>query len=106
MLSEGEMLSVKIRAFDPATDSEPHYKAYSVPYMKQMRVLEVLTYLSNSSESIAFRYSCSNRKCGTCGVVVNGVPKLACWEPVEKEMVIEPLANFPVIKDLVIDRSG
>jgi succinate dehydrogenase/fumarate reductase iron-sulfur protein len=41
-----------------------------------------------------------------CGVNVNGKPVLACWEEATPSMVIEPLANMPVIRDLTVDRSA
>jgi succinate dehydrogenase/fumarate reductase iron-sulfur protein len=40
-----------------------------------------------------------------CGVNVNGKPALACWEEATPSMVIEPLSNMPVIRDLTVDRS-
>ena len=41
-----------------------------------------------------------------CGVNVNGKPVLACWEEATPSMVIEPLGNMPVIRDLTVDRSA
>jgi succinate dehydrogenase/fumarate reductase iron-sulfur protein len=43
--------------------------------------------------------------CGTCAVRMNGREVLACWEAAEPSMVIEPLRNLPVIRDLVVDRA-
>jgi len=43
--------------------------------------------------------------CGTCAVRMNGREVLACWEAVEPDMIIEPLRNLPVIRDLVVDRT-
>jgi succinate dehydrogenase/fumarate reductase iron-sulfur protein len=37
---------------------------------------------------------------------MNGREVLACWEAVEPTMTIEPLRNLPVIRDLVVDRTG
>jgi fumarate reductase iron-sulfur subunit len=45
--------------------------------------------------------------CGSCGMMVNGTPKLTCAaflrDYYPKEIVVEPLSNFPVIRDLVVD---
>jgi succinate dehydrogenase/fumarate reductase iron-sulfur protein len=41
-----------------------------------------------------------------CGVNVNGKPVLACWEAAQPSMVIEPLSNMPVIRDLAVDRGA
>jgi succinate dehydrogenase/fumarate reductase iron-sulfur protein len=72
-----------------------------------MRVLEALDYIQEDvGDSIAYQWFCSVKKCGMCGVMVNGRQTLACWEPAQAEMVIEPLTSFPLIRDLVIDRDS
>jgi succinate dehydrogenase/fumarate reductase iron-sulfur protein len=72
-----------------------------------MRILGVLNYIrENLDSSLAYRYSCRYKRCGACAIMVNGEPKLACYESAEEKMVIEPLANFPVIRDLVVDRGS
>ncbi|MGB8181717.1 MAG: 2Fe-2S iron-sulfur cluster-binding protein [Stellaceae bacterium] len=106
-LKEGDSVSARIFRFDPESDAAPRFEIYRVPYTKWMRVLEVLTYVSEEiGGDLAHRWFCANRMCGTCAVRVNGREVLACWEPVEPEMTIEPLRNAPVVRDLVIDRSG
>jgi len=56
---------------------------------------------------LTFRHSCRMGICGSCGVNVNGKPMLACYTQVlhldTDSLVIEPLANMSVIKDLVVD---
>lgn len=100
-----ESISVRIRRFDPTVNQAPRYEEYTVPYANQMRIMDVLEHLTEvKGVNIAYRSSCGIKKCGTCGVSVNGVPKLACFEAAEDGMTIEPLPNFPVLKDLVIDR--
>lgn len=106
-LQEGDSVNARIFRFDPASDSAPRFETYRVPYTKWMRVLEVLTYVSEElAGDLAHRWFCANRMCGTCAVRVNGREVLACWEPVEPEMTIEPLRNAPVVRDLVIDRTA
>lgn len=105
-LCPGEVLHVKVFRFDPSRDAEPRYESYQVPYTPAMRVLDVLEHLNEELEAdIAYRWYCSVKKCGTCAMLVNGQPKLACWEPAERTMTIEPLRNLPVIRDLVTDRA-
>ena len=59
---------------------------------------------------LAWEHSCLQKKCGACAMVIDGVPRLACdtrLSELKKEMVtIEPLRKFPVIEDLVVDRSS
>lgn len=105
-LKEGDSVTARIFRFDPASDAAPRFETYRVPYTKWMRVLEVLTYISEElGGDLAHRWFCANRMCGTCAVRVNDREVLACWEPVEPEMTIEPLRNAPVLRDLAIDRS-
>lgn len=97
----------RIFRYDPSKDESPRYKTYEVPFKEKMRILDILVYIAeNLDSSLAFRYSCSTARCGTCGVLVNCEPKMACWDPAEKFMIIEPLPYFPIIRDLVIDRSN
>lgn len=105
-IEEGEMISVSIRRFDPAHDAEPRVETFSVPYAREMRILGAIEYIVEElGEDIAHEWFCGVMKCGACGVHVNGRPALGCWEPVEREMLIEPMPNFPVVRDLVVDRS-
>jgi len=99
-----ERVKVKIFRYDPSEDKSPRYETYEVPHEKDMRILDVLMFVQeNLANSLAFRYSCRRRRCGTCSVMVNGRPVLACMEGVEPEMTIEPLPNLPIIRDLVVD---
>lgn len=69
-------------------------------------MLEVLVQIYEGYEDVAFDYGCRGVWCGRCGMMVNGKPVLACMTPVSPgEVTIEPLKDFPVIRDLVVDRS-
>ena len=80
--------------------------AYKVPYAEKLGVLDVLHYIfQNIDSSLAYRWNCRTGQCGTCAITINGVPGLACRTPVDptKQYLLEPLYNFPVIRDLVVD---
>ncbi len=97
---------VKLRLFryDPSTGEAPRHETFSVPRKPYMRVLDVLNHVYDELEvGLAYRWYCGTKKCGECAVTVNGEPMLACWEPAVEEMTIEPLANFPIVRDLVVD---
>lgn len=101
-------ISGRVFRYDPANDGEGHYEKYEVPYFDHMDVIDVLKYIQvNLDPTFALRYSCEEGKCGLCGLVVNGRPVLACKRVVQmgEELNIEPLPNFPVIRDLVVDRN-
>jgi len=61
--------------------------------------------------SLAFRHACHHSTCGACGMRVNGVEKLTCITTIRSvthnggTLRVEPLRNFPVVSDLVVDMS-
>ena len=61
--------------------------------------------------SLTFRHACHHSTCGACGMLVNGVEKLTCITPIRAvaqnggKIKVEPLRNFPVVSDLVVDMS-
>lgn len=91
---------------NPETGMKPKEVKYTIPYSDRMRVMDALNYIrENIDSSLAFRWSCRYyAKCGTCAAMINGKPGLTCYEPAVDGMVVAPLANFPVIRDLVVDR--
>lgn len=106
-MSQIDKVKVKIFRYDPSQDKNPRYETYEIPYFEGMRILDAILYVVDClGKDIAFRWSCGSARCGTCAMLVNGKPKLTCFEPAEMEMTIEPLPNFPVIRDLVVDTSS
>jgi succinate dehydrogenase/fumarate reductase iron-sulfur protein len=104
-LMPGDLLTIKVlRSEVPA--GEEACQEFQVPYQKWMRVLDALIWIAdNAATDLAFRWFCGSKMCGTCAVRMNGREVLACWESVEPNMLIEPLRNLPVIRDLVVDRT-
>ena len=101
-------LVVKVFRYDPNLDKSGCYQAYTVPYFDNMDVIDALRHIQNQLDpSLTFRYSCEEGKCGLCGVLVNGKPALACKHVLAPggTVTIDPLSNFPVIKDLVVNRD-
>lgn len=64
-----------------------------------------ITYMEKFDASLTYRWACRAGQCGSCAVIINGKPGIACQNIVEKErlLTIAPLLHFPVIKDLVVD---
>ena len=102
-----KIVEFKISRFDP--EQERHYvSTFEVPIHKGTTLLDALRYIrDNFDETLSFRHSCRMGVCGSCGMNVNGKPMLACYTQVlhleANSLVIEPLANFEVIKDLIVD---
>ena len=85
------------------------FKNYEVPRHPSQTVLDVVTYIQRSLDStLAYRYACRVGMCGSCAMMVNGVPRWTCRTHVNKVVKNEtvelaPLRNLPVIRDLVTD---
>lgn len=99
-------VAVSLYHYDPSVDQAPRFQAFSVPMTRGMRVLDVLDYIyKDLDHPFAYRWFCGTKRCGRCAVTVNGKAVLACWEPAQPVMRIEPLRHFPVVRDLVVDFS-
>lgn len=72
-----------------------------------MMVLDLLLAIQREHDpSIGFRYSCRVAMCNVCGVRVDGEPMLACQVPLNPErdeVRIEPIEDYPVARDLVVE---
>ena len=110
MEDNAKKMKITVLRYRPEQDKEPWEQTFEVPYHQETSVLEALFYIKDNFEpSLSFRWSCRMAVCGSCGMMVNGVPHLACKTFLRdyegKDMKIEPLANFPIERDLVVDLS-
>ncbi len=96
----------EVRRHDPVQGGEPRYQRFEVTGIDSMRVLDVIRSIyEHQAPDLAYQFACRVGRCGTCAVKVNGVPVLACQEKCKPHMRVEPLTPFPVLRDLVVDRS-
>ena len=100
-------IELRVLRYRPALDVEPVFVSYRVPYSDDMSVLQALQSIKDTRDgSLSFRWSCRMAVCGSCGMMINGEPKLACNTFVRdlgpNAAVIEPLQNFPIERDLVV----
>ena len=100
--------------------SEPYWEAFEYDGSADNSVAGVLDYINYHDDvinsegkrttRIGWECSCMQGICGACAMVINGSPALACETFVRdlkgKEIEIRPLRKFPVIHDLVVDRSS
>ncbi len=89
--------------------SKDRYETFTVPYQKDMVVLNAIHYIqSHLDSSLSARWNCKAGRCGSCSAEINGVPRLMCKTPVDRydgEITVEPMKAFPLIRDLVTDVS-
>jgi fumarate reductase iron-sulfur subunit len=102
--------TIVITRFDPDKDEAPRKQEYSVPCEDNWKVLDAVNFIKDEIDaSVSYRWSCRMAVCGSCGMMVNGEPKLTCKTSLKEygeRVDIEPLANFPVVRDLVVELDG
>jgi fumarate reductase (CoM/CoB) subunit B len=101
-----DTVQAKIFRYNPDVDKEGHFENYEVPYVEGMVVLDVLHQIYEKIDgSFAYRWACRAGQCGSCAVIINGKPRVACRTIVDKNkpLTVAPLLQFPVVKDLVVD---
>lgn len=102
-------VKLKIFRFDPQKDKNPYYDYFVVDAKPTDRLLDCLNKIRWEQDgSLSYRMSCMHGICGSDGMTINGISSLACQKLVKdfesgKEIVIEPLSVFSVVKDLVVD---
>lgn len=101
---------LKIYRANRLSGESPHYDSIEVPVQRWTTVLDALLHAKEYKDpSIGIRYSCRMASCGSCGMKINGIPRLACYTKVSElegsTITVEPLANFPHMRDLVTDFS-
>lgn len=97
-----------IYRYNPETDTKPYIKDYDldIPPDSNMMVLDALQLIREKDETLAFRASCREGVCGSDGMNINGLNRLACITSISSltpPIVIRPLISFTVIRDLVVD---
>lgn len=92
-------------------NAEGGFETFQVPSQANQTVLDVVTWIQrNADPALAYRFACRVGVCGSCAMTVNGRPRWTCRTHVSRvaksgRLIIEPLKNLPVIRDLVTDMT-
>jgi len=110
-MDEGtEKKTFVVTRFDPDKDEVPKTQEYEIPVQPHWMLLDALNYIKDEVDpSLSHRWSCRMAVCGSCGMTVDGEPKLTCKTPLRSygdRVTVEPLANFPIVRDLVVEIEG
>ena len=114
-MSEQKFIEIEVLRYLPESDEAPHSEVYKVPFTNDMSVLQGIQYIKDNFDgTLTFRWSCRMAICGSCGMMINGIPKLSCetfirdyyQEGQTNRITVEALSHFPIDKDLVVDFSG
>jgi succinate dehydrogenase / fumarate reductase iron-sulfur subunit len=112
--------TLKVRRYQPESGQGPFWEEFKVELEESLSVLDgILQAKDREDGSLAVRCSCRAAICGSCGVKINGQSTLACKTQIghahaaanrrnggSNPIVVEPMANMPVIKDLVVDMES
>jgi len=103
-----DTITLQVARYRPEVESAPTFQEYDVPCPKDWVVLDGLNYVKDRLDgTLSYRWSCRMGICGSCGMTVNGEPKLTCAtflsDYAPGPVRVEPLRNFPVIRDLVVE---
>jgi len=99
--------TLKVEVWRGGADGK--YQSFEVPRRASQTVLDVVTHIQRFMDpTLAYRFACRVGMCGSCAMTVNGAPRWTCRTHVDKvaangELRVGPLANLPVVKDLVAD---
>lgn len=98
-------------------DSKPFWELFAIPYRPNMNVISVLMEIQASPVNtrgekvlpVSWDCNCLEEVCGACSMNIDGKPRQACSSLIDHlpdPIILEPLYKFPVVRDLVVDRSS
>ncbi|MFM7739273.1 MAG: succinate dehydrogenase iron-sulfur subunit, partial [Planctomycetota bacterium] len=111
--------TVRVQRQD-APGAAPYWQTFNVEYEPDMNVISVLQKIAAMSRTstgkettpVAWDCGCLEEVCGSCTMVINGRVRQSCSALVDRllddnprEITLEPMTKFPVLRDLVVDRS-
>jgi len=103
-----ETIQLEIFRYRPEKESEPTFQTYKVPFREDWVVLDAINHIKDKIDgTLSYRWSCQMGVCGSCGIMINNVPKLSCAAFLKDyypdKIRIEPLTGFPVERDLIFE---
>src|SRR5262249_24979730 len=103
-----DRITLEVTRYRPESESAPTSQRYEVPCNKDWVILDGLNHIKDNLDgTLSYRWSCRMGVCGSCGMMVNGEPKLTCAtflsDYAPGPVRVEPLKNFPIIRDVIVD---
>ena len=108
-------IEVRVKRQD-GPDGAPYWHAFRIPWQPHHTVISVLMEIRRNPVTIegrrvpapAWEASCLEEVCGSFAMVVNGRARMGCSaliDRLDQPIMLEPMTKFPVVRDLVVDRS-
>jgi fumarate reductase iron-sulfur subunit len=103
-----DTIAMRVSRYRPEQETAPTVQEYEVPLRPDWAVLDGLNHIKDHQDgTLSYRWSCRMGICGSCGMTVDGEPMLTCatflTDYAPGPVRVEPLSNFPVIRDLVVE---
>jgi fumarate reductase iron-sulfur subunit len=100
-------IEIEVLRYRPEQDDKPFWQSYQVRFLEDTSVLEGLQSIKDDLDgTLSFRWSCRMAICGSCGMMIEGKPKLACHtflrDYYPNKVRVGPLEHFPIERDLVV----
>lgn len=102
--------NITFEIFRQKDGKAPHFQTYPLEVDPEEYVLDGIERIwAYQDRSLAYRHACHHSTCGACGMRINGVEKLTCITTIRSvtrnhgTVRVEPLRNFPIQSDLVVD---
>ncbi|GAA5344953.1 succinate dehydrogenase subunit B [Planifilum fimeticola] len=97
-------------------NEQPYTEEFKLPYRKNMNIISALMEIQRNpvnakgekTTPVVWESNCLEEVCGACSMVINGKPRQACTaliDHLEQPIRLEPMRTFPVVRDLIVDRS-
>ncbi|KXG42996.1 succinate dehydrogenase iron-sulfur subunit [Tepidibacillus infernus] len=97
-------------------DKPSYTEEFRVPYRPNMNVISALMEIQKNpvnakgekTTPVVWEMNCLEEVCGACSMVINGKPRQSCSaliDQLEQPIRLQPMSTFPIIRDLMIDRS-
>ena len=101
-----ETMKLEIFRYRPEEENEPTFQTFEVPFLEDWVILDAINYIKDEIDgTLSYRWSCQMGVCGSCGMMINGVPKLSCAvflkDYYPDKIRVEPLTGFPIERDLI-----
>ena len=104
-----EYFKTRVFRFNPDQDKEPFFQEYEVPWEPGLTAMDALDYIYQNIDSTLAYYdhaACKLGICARCTGRINGKPGLLCQVEVSDNMLIEPVSDKDIVRDLVYERTA
>ena len=109
------VIPLRVKRQDTPTSS-PYWEEYEIPHRPGLNVVSVLMEIAKDPRTrdgkrtspVVYDRACLEEVCGSCAMRINGVSRMACTalvDQLEQPIRLEPMAKFPVLRDLSVDRQ-